>query len=106
MENVNKSQILGYLKSKKESFQKDLNIEKIGLFGSYAKDTNHFSSDIDLILKFEESYILSCDPWDYFDKINVVKKDMETHFLLHTDILDEQSDSTYLKEIKKEAIYV
>jgi len=106
MKNINKNQILIYLKSKKEFFNHNLNIEKIGLFGSYAKGTNHLSSDIDLILKFKESYLLSCDPWDYFNKINNIKKDIETHFSVHTDILDEQSDSIYLKSIQKEAIYV
>ncbi|PIF03798.1 MAG: hypothetical protein CSA86_04650 [Arcobacter sp.] len=103
---MNKETILLRLKELKPYYEKELNIEKIGLFGSFAKNSEHFSSDIDLILKFKDSYLRSCDPWDYFDKINRIKKDMENSFLLHTDILDEQSGSRYLESIKKEAIYV
>jgi len=103
---MKKEDILNYLKLYKKRMENEYHIEKIGLFGSYAKDKEHFSSDIDLVLKFKSDYINSCDPWDYFNKLGHIKNDMINHFLLHVDIVDEQSNSPYLSQIQKEAIYV
>ena len=101
-----KNDILNYLKVNKSNIQKSYCVDKLGLFGSFSKNTNHFSSDIDLIIRFDENYIKTCDPWDYFDKLNAIKKDISNHFLLNVDIVDEQSSSPYLTNIQKEAIYV
>ncbi|MEA3288819.1 MAG: nucleotidyltransferase domain-containing protein [Campylobacterota bacterium] len=98
--------ILEYLASQKKTLKSQYHINKIGLFGSYAKNNEHFGSDIDIVLKFDTSYIQSCDPWEYFDILNHIKDDISKHFLLNVDIVDEQSDSPYLETIKKEAIYV
>ncbi len=100
-----RTNILEYIKNKKPIFQQKYHIQKIGLFGSYAKENEHFGSDIDLILKFEDSYIESCDPWEYFIILNYLKEEISKKFMLHVDIVDEQSDSPYLEIIKKEAIY-
>jgi len=98
--------ILEYLASQKITLKNEYHIDKIGLFGSYAKNSEHFGSDIDIVLKFNDIYISSCDPWEYFNTLNHIKDDMSKKFMLNVDIVDEQSDSPYLESIKKEAIYV
>lgn len=98
--------ILEYLTSKKETLESQYHINKIGLFGSYAKNSEHFGSDIDIVLKFDTNYIKSCDPWEYFNILNYIKDEISKQFLLNVDIVDEESDSPYLEIIKKEAIYV
>ncbi|MBD3842086.1 MAG: nucleotidyltransferase domain-containing protein [Campylobacterales bacterium] len=98
--------ILEYLTSQKRTLESEYHINKIGLFGSYARNSEHFGSDIDIVLKFDDSYISSCDPWEYFNILNHIKDDMSKKFMLNVDIVDEQSDSPYLETIKKEAIYV
>lgn len=52
---------------------------------------------MDLVLRFEDSYIASCDPWEYFNILNHLKEDISKKFMLRVDIADEQSDSPYLE---------
>ena len=98
--------ILEYLTTQKKILKSQYHINKIGLFGSYAKNNEHFGSDIDIVLKFDTDYIKNCDPWEYFNILNYIKDDISKHFLLNVDIVDEQSDSPYLESIQKDAIYV
>lgn|SRR5574344_1176498 len=67
MKKLNQITILNYLKSKKDSFFKEYSINKIGIFGSFARNNQKEFSDIDIVyetttkdlsysqlLKFEE----------------------------------------------------
>ncbi len=47
---MTKKDILSYLSSHKEKFQKEYEIEQIGLFGSYARDEAKVDSDIDIFV--------------------------------------------------------
>jgi len=49
----NKKQILELLKQNDQKI-KSFGVSKIGLFGSYVKNSQHNNSDIDLIVEFEE----------------------------------------------------
>jgi len=49
----NKKQILELLKQNEQKI-KSFGVCKIGLFGSYVKNSQHNSSDIDLIVEFKE----------------------------------------------------
>lgn len=49
----NKKQILELLKQNDQKIR-SFGVSKIGLFGSYVKNKQHDSSDIDLIVEFEE----------------------------------------------------
>ena len=48
---MTKQEVLNYLSSHKEKFQKEFGINKIGLFGSFARDQATLSSDIDLVIE-------------------------------------------------------
>jgi predicted nucleotidyltransferase len=101
-----KNEILEYLKAHKQEMKQLYHLEKIGLFGSFAKDTQHFGSDIDLLIKFDTDYIKSCDPWEYFNNLNKIKSEIKGHFMVNVDMVDEESDSPYLPFIKQEVVYV
>ncbi len=101
-----KNDIIDYLKTHKKQMKQSYHLEKIGLFGSLTKGTQHFGSDIDLLLKFDSEYLKSCDPWEYFNNINKMKREIKERFMVNIDMVDEESDSPYLPFIKQEVIYV
>jgi predicted nucleotidyltransferase len=102
---MKQTKILSYLQSIKPSLQKD-GIEKIGLFGSFAKNRNDITSDIDIIIKFNSNFFQSCDPWNYFDVLEKIKFKIEKQFHIKVDIFDEDSSSPHKDRIIKETIYV
>jgi len=50
---MDRNDILKYLSDNKDIFEKKYNIIKIGIFGSYARNTYNEHSDIDLIVEFK-----------------------------------------------------
>lgn len=50
-------QILEFISKSKPMLRKKFHVPKIGLFGSYARQQQSASSDIDLIVEFDEKYI-------------------------------------------------
>jgi uncharacterized protein len=46
-------QILNYLTTNKERFQRVYHLKRIGLFGSYTREEQTSNSDIDIIIEFE-----------------------------------------------------
>jgi hypothetical protein len=49
-----KVEILNYLHSHKEYYRTNFNVVKIGVFGSYSRDSQTDDSDIDIIFEFGE----------------------------------------------------
>ena len=52
---VGAKQILYYLSSNKDRFEKEYHLIKIGIFGSIARGDQNEKSDIDIIVEFEEN---------------------------------------------------
>jgi len=50
---VTKYDILNYLKEHYQEFHKKYNVQKIGIFGSYAKDEATQNSDIDIFVQMD-----------------------------------------------------
>ncbi len=48
-----REQILDFLFKNKSKFEKEFNVTKIGLFGSFVSEKNNEKSDIDLIVEFK-----------------------------------------------------
>lgn len=48
---MTKEDILNFLRTHKQELQNNFSLTKIGLFGSYAKDTAHENSDIDIVIE-------------------------------------------------------
>ncbi len=102
---LQKDDILTYLREIKPSLKKE-GIEKLGLFGSYAKNSADLYSDIDLAIKLKENYLQVYDVWSYFTLLHKIKKLLSNKFQLKCDILDLGSDSFIKKNIQEEIIFV
>lgn len=95
---LDKENILNYLKEHFTDFQKKYKVEKIGLFGSYAKDKANENSDIDIFVKMKPSL---------FDMV-AIKEQIEKDLNKKVDIIREHKNMKpiFLKMIQKDLIYV
>lgn len=94
---VDKNYILTFLKEHKEQLQSKYQIEKIGLFGSFARDEATKDSDIDILVDMPSS----------FDNYFNLKYFLEDSFKRKVDLGKEKQLRLLIKEhIKNEIIYV
>lgn len=95
---MTKSDILQKLSQEKEYIQKTYEVEKIGLFGSYAKDQQTANSDIDIYVEFKhKTFDNLTGLWNYLEKMYHTKVD-----LIHKH---KRSESAIFKSIQQEVIY-
>ena len=94
---MTKNEILTYLKEHSSEFRSKYAVEKIGLFGSYAREEATQSSDIDIFVQMKPSM---------FDMI-AVKEQIEEDLHTRVDIIREHSNIKpfFLDMIKKDLIY-
>lgn len=90
--------ILHYLSTHKKEFQKEYAVEKIGLFGSYARDEADQDSDVDIFVQMKP---------DLF-KLVELKQQIEDDLQKKVDILREHKyiKPFLLKMIHKDLKYV
>lgn len=99
---MNKDKIIYKLVRSKALLQQNFHIAKLGLFGSYAKDTPHVGSDVDLVVEFEEGVRLGFREWYnlevFFQQILETDK---------VDIVNAQFINPLVKsEMVKSVVYV
>eukprot|EP01022_Parablepharisma_sp_SALTPOND_P004984 TRINITY_DN121408_c0_g1_i1.p1 TRINITY_DN121408_c0_g1~~TRINITY_DN121408_c0_g1_i1.p1 ORF type:complete len:647 (-),score=12.06 TRINITY_DN121408_c0_g1_i1:130-2070(-) len=96
---MKKEQILEYLKANKDEFEQKYQIDRVALFGSYAKDTNRENSDIDIAIDTKIS--------DYF-LLYDFKESLEKAFKTKVDVvrLRGKMNPLFKKHILRDAIYV
>ena len=99
---MNKNEILNKLKELKPIYQNE-GLEILGVFGSYAKETNTKYSDIDIAYKldydkFSKKYI---GGFSKILRIDEIKNELKAIFKTEVDFV---SDSN--KKIMKDLIYV
>ena len=94
---IDKTNILNYLKEHYSEFKNKYNVEKIGLFGSYARDEATENSDIDIFVKMKPSL---------FDMV-AIKEQIENDLDRKVDIVREHKNikPIFLKMIQKDLIY-
>ena len=91
---MDKLSIINTLKKHKNTLKQDFSITKIGLFGSYAKDTYSEKSDIDLVYELQEGKTLGLkevDELEIFIKnlFNIDKIDLINHKYINPIIKNE-----------------
>jgi len=92
---LTRKQILGKLREELPTLKDKFSIRKIGVFGSYAEETQTQKSDIDLVVEFEKPIGLTfMDLIEYLEKI----------FQKRVDILTEAGIQSI--RIKKVAEYI
>lgn len=95
---MTKEDILNFLRTHKQELQNNFSLTKIGLFGSYAKDTANENSDIDIVIESNKK--------DFFLRDDL-KEYLESNFKLPVDVGYIDSIRTYYKnKIEKDIIYV
>ena len=74
---LTKEKILDTLRYNKSYFEKELGVIKIGLFGSYAKETQEPGSDVDILVELDEqSWNKFCGVWNILEKQLNTKVDL------------------------------
>ncbi len=92
-----KDSIINFLKQNKQIIQEKYDVNKIGLFGSFARDEATKDSDIDILVDMKSS----------FDNFFELKYFLEDAFKTRVDLGKEKNLRLLVKEqIKKELIYV
>jgi len=99
---LTKSDILSKLKELKPNYEKE-GLILLGLFGSYAKDTQNNFSDIDIAYKidydkFSQNYK---DGFSKLLRIDDIKKELQQTFKIKVDFVPDNN-----KELFKDIIYV
>lgn len=95
-------EILKYLQEIKTSLLDD-GIEKIGLFGSFAKDKADLYSDIDIVIKTTPRFIKKHEGIKGFLFLEELRENLRDKFHRDVDICDEAG--LRQKDIIKGAIY-
>ena len=95
---MTKKEILGYLSSRKSEFSQTYGVEKIGLFGSYARDEADERSDIDLFVRMEPDLL----------NLSAMKQRIEEDLHIKVDIVREHRriKPLLMERIQKDIIYV
>ena len=94
---MDKTEILKFLKEHKSELEDKFGIQKIALFGSYAKDTAHEMSDIDIAIETKEK--------DFFVRDDL-REYLEEHFKKSVDVgYFDSFREFYKQKIGKELIY-
>ncbi|SFV62934.1 hypothetical protein MNB_SV-14-643 [hydrothermal vent metagenome] len=96
---MTQEQILNYLSKHKDRFQKLYSVNKIGIFGSYARNEATPNSDIDIVVDLKNSTMFG---------LVAIKEDIEEYFKTHVDIVQirDRMNGLLKERIEKEAIYV
>jgi hypothetical protein len=97
---MNKQTILTFLKQNKKQIQNNYNVNKIALFGSFARDEATKDSDIDILVDMPSSE-------SSFDDFYDLKYFLEDEFGIKVDLGKEKSLRYFIKDkIQKDLIYV
>jgi predicted nucleotidyltransferase len=102
---MQKENILNYLAEIKSDLRQK-GIEKIGLFGSFAKDEASPFSDIDIAIQLQKEYLKKNDVWEYFNLIENIKEKLLKKFSRKVDVYDLDSTGNIRNTISRDVIYV
>jgi len=95
---MTKIEILKLLKEHKRAIQKEFSVNKIGIFGSYATDTQTRDSDIDFYVEFKKKT---------FDNLSGLWVYLEELYHKKIDIVykHKHSNKVFLSRIQESVIY-
>ena len=100
-----KDEILAILRETKATFEKQ-GIEKMALFGSFAKGEATLYSDIDVAIKKHPDFLKQQSAYDYFNLVTSLKAQLIKRLHRPVDIFDLDSESPLKERIERELIYV
>ena len=95
---MTKTEILDKLADNKHYIEEKFEVEKIGLFGSYAKDKQTSESDIDIYVEFRhKTFDNLAGLWNYLEEMYHKKIDL---FHKH-----KNNNQVIISNIQKDVIY-
>ena len=94
----NMDEIIKILTEHKEELKKKYKIKEIKIFGSYARGEQRETSDIDIIVDFEETPTLI--------ELLRVEEEIERILGIKVDLLTEESISPFIKPYIKEVVAI
>lgn len=98
---IKQTTIIKYLSDNKIKFEKDYNIAKFGLFGSFARNEQTENSDIDIVYLLKENQNLS-----YF-RLYELEKKLENYFNRKIELINFKYMNPIIRyKSEKEIIYV
>ncbi len=98
---VKKIDIISFLRANKLVFERDFNVSKIGLMGSFSRGEERMDSDIDVIVEFKSGTI------DLVQTKEKLKKTIQKKFGRRVDLCRARYLKPYFKSrILKDAIFV
>jgi hypothetical protein len=93
--------IIKFLSDNLSSLKDEYHISRLGLFGSFARNEQNESSDIDIILEFKEG------TGNIYEKKSKFREFLINHFQRDVDLCREKYLKPYVKDyLKNEIIYV
>lgn len=99
---MNKDEIISILNDNLSTLKNKYGISKIGIFGSYSKNTQTDNSDIDLIIKFEKPIGLK-----YFELIDFLEEKLGKNVDIITEKgLEQIRIKSVSDSIRNEITYV
>lgn len=98
---VKKIDIISFLRENKLVFERDFNVSKIGLMGSFSRDEDRVDSDIDVIVEFKLGTV------DLSKTKEKLRKTIQKKFGRKVDLCRARYLKPYFKSrILKDAIFV
>ena len=95
---MTKNEILNELSKNKSYIEQNFEVDKIGLFGSYAKDKQTEDSDIDIYVEFKhKTFDNLAGLWNYLEELYHKKIDL---FHKH-----KNNNQVIISNIQKDVIY-
>ncbi len=95
---MTKDEILNELSKNKSYIEQNFEVDKIGLFGSYAKDKQTEDSDIDIYVEFKhKTFDNLAGLWNYLEELYHKKIDL---FHKH-----KNNNQVIISNIQKDVIY-
>jgi len=96
-----RDEVIKFIKENKERLKKEYGVKEIYLFGSVARGEEREDSDIDLLVEFDESKIITM-----FKYMQLVRE-FEERFNKHVDLATKNMIKPIVsKSIQKDLIYV
>ena len=96
---MTKEEILQKLKEHKSYIEERYGVEKIGLFGSYARGEATKESDIDIFVRFDEpKFRKIAGLWNFLEDLYRIKVDLYREH--------RRSKGAIYEHIKKETIFI
>lgn len=97
---TSQSEILSYLRSNKQKFSEEFGIQKVGLFGSFARNEQTENSDIDILIEMQDG------EEDMFGKRLDFREILQHQFSRNVDVCHAKAIRSVFREmIFKEVIY-